>query len=121
MKKLVMIAALCGSVALAGCATSGVTPAPSPVITTGNANVDATIAAAEAAAVKACGFLPTAQTITGILSTFVPATSVPITIGNQVASMICNAVAPKASAKRRRLSAQPMVNGVPIEGAFVGK
>lgn len=120
MKNLFIVAALCGSVALAGCASTGVTPVPGPrPITTGNINIGATISAAEAAAVKACGFLPTEQTITSILATFVPSTAVPISIGNQIASMICNAVVPKASS-RRRLS-MPIVNGVRIQGSFVSK
>ena len=116
MKKLFLIAALCGTVALAGCASTGTKPVP---VVAGNINIGATISAAEAAAVKVCGFLPTEQTITSILATFVPQTAVPISIGNQIANMICNAVAPKASS-RRRLSV-PSVNGVRIEGAFVSK
>ena len=118
MKKLFFIAALCGTAALAGCASTGTKPAP---ITTGKINIDATITAAQSAAVKACGFLPTAETITGILATFVPQTAVPIAIGSQVAGLICNAIAPSKASGRRRASAYPIVNGVRVEGSFVNK
>lgn len=118
MKKFLTVSALIGTLALAGCGTMGTTGGTTPpVISTGDPTLDAQIQAAQAAAVKACGFLPTVTTITGILSTFVPGAAGPVAIGTQVAQAICDAVAPKASAKRKLGS--PTVNGVRIEGIFV--
>lgn len=123
MKKLLIVSVLMSTVALAGCAstigTSTGTTTPPP-ISTGDATLDAEIQAAQAAAVKACGFLPTVSTITGILSTFVPATTGPVAIGTSIAQAICNAITPKATAKRKLgpVSA-PQVNGVPVEGIYV--
>lgn len=119
MKKIASVVALIAAVSLAGCGTTGlITPGPtSTPISSGNATVDAVVAAT----VKACGFLPTVQTAASVLSTFVPGASVGVGIANAVAKAICDAVAPaKASGRRSmRAGASPVVNGVPIEGRFV--
>lgn len=118
MKRFGTILALVAAVGLAGCGTTGlVTPTPSSTpISSGNATVDAVVAAT----VKACGFLPTVQTAAGVLSTFVPAAGVGVGIANAVANAICQAVVPAKAARRSlRAGEGPVVNGVPIEGRFV--
>lgn len=59
-----------------------------------------------------CGFVPTAETVLGLLATGRPELSAAVGI----AHAICNAVAP--GGRRARSLQRPVVAGVPIEGEF---
>jgi len=69
------------------------------------------IADAQAAAVKACSFLPTANTVANIIAAGSPA----LGTASAIADAICAAIAPKAGAGAGR----PTVAGVPIDGQRV--
>lgn len=69
------------------------------------------IADAQAAAVKACSFLPTANTVANIIAAGSPALNTASAIGDA----ICAAIAPKAGVG----AGKPTVVGVPIEGQRV--
>lgn len=97
MKKLLLAAALSTSIALGGCASGG---------STGN------VSSIQQAAVLACGFLPTAQTVADILA----AGNSLISTVSAVAQAICAAVGTKGV---RKGGAAPTVNGVVIHGKFV--
>lgn len=106
MMKAFTIGLLSGAIALSGCGTTGgITPITIPIA----------IADVQNAAVTACGFLPTATTITSILAVNDPA----LTTAVAVAQAICAAVAaaPKAGAKRGL--AKPSIDGVIISGTFI--
>ena len=100
MKKLVISAAF--ALTLASCAT---TPT--------NSN----IAQIQQAAVNICKFLPTAQTVAGIL---ISSSSMVLATANAVASAICSAVTtnPLADGPGAK-NYKPHVNGVPVKGKFV--
>lgn len=119
MRKIITATLMLAALALGGCATSGTLPSTgttAPPTSTGNATVDAV----QSAVVKACGFLPTATTVSGILSTFVPGAAPVTAIVSQIATSICAAVAPpRASARRKASSGPPTVRGVTVEGRFV--
>lgn len=83
---------------LAACSTTGTLTAP-------------TAASIQAAAVAACGFLPTASTVANLLTT-----NANVQSAEAVAAMICNAVVAKGG---RLGGAAPSVNGVAIHGQFV--
>lgn len=69
------------------------------------------IADAQAAAVKVCSFLPTANTVANIIATGSPALNTASAIGDA----ICAAIAPKAGTD----AGKPTVAGVPVEGQRV--
>lgn len=72
------------------------------------------VAAVQKLTVAICGFLPTAITVTNILSINIPGDA------GDIASSICDAVAPKKAAARARGGAAAVyLNGVRIEGKFV--
>lgn len=98
---------LASTLALAGCAgglTNPFTGAP------------VTAAQVQAAAVAACGFLPTATTVAGLLTT-----SAAVQSASQIAGLICSAITPVTQGGARLGGALPTVNGVVIHGKFVGK
>lgn len=107
MRKLLIAAALsCG---LAGCATTSGTP-----------SID--VGQVQQAAIAACGFLPTVETVVGIIATFATggAAAPVVATAEGVAEAICSAVVPKAAARRGGApAAPPAVNGVVIHGQFV--
>ncbi|HEX8838214.1 MAG TPA: hypothetical protein VF748_14830 [Candidatus Acidoferrum sp.] len=77
---------------------------------------------AQNAAVAVCQFLPTAETVAGIIATGNPA----LATATAIANAICGAVSPKAvpgnvSVRRliNRSGAVPTVSGVPIYGQFI--
>lgn len=112
MKRLVMFAALAGSVSLGSCAGTSVTPA----------TIQSAVAQVQQAAVVACGFLPTAATVSGILTTLVPGAGAVDQMVISAAQQICAAVASLAPGKasaRLRAAAPPTVNGVPVHGRWV--
>lgn len=70
-----------------------------------------TIADAQAVAVAACSFLPTASTVANIIAAGSPQLNTATAVGNA----ICAAVAPKAGTS----AGKPTVAGVPVEGQRV--
>lgn len=120
-KKLLILSVLGATLALGACSGVPVVVAPGgtttpPTSVTGDPTTDAILAAT----VKACGFLPTVSTVTGIIASFVPGGAPVNSLVTSIASSICNAVAPKASAMRRgAVLTPPIVNGVIIEGRFI--
>jgi hypothetical protein len=85
------------------------------------------VAKIQAAAVKICGFLPMAETVAQILGTANPA----VFTVSSVANSICKAVTktpmptPIAASLMSGAKEAPQtygtVNGVPVQGVFVGK
>lgn len=73
--------------------------------------------AVQNAAVAACGFLPTAATVSGIISAATGGVGgAALQTAEQVAAAICAAVLPTKSGKLR---GTPMVNGVAVHGRWV--
>ena len=100
-------AALAMALALSACAGGNLVL---PNLTGGTVTI--TPAQVQNAAVQACGFLPTAATVAGLITA-----SPYLATASAVAGAICAAVAPaKAGGKLR---GAPMVNGVAIHGKFV--
>ena len=90
----------------------------------GTGSLDSQVKDVQAAAVKACGFLPTASSVAAILSAGNPA----VTGVTAVATAICAAVTKvcaavtKVAPQARGLEQEcPRVNGVCVEGEFVPK
>lgn len=105
MRKVIALAA---ALALGGCAsTGGVTPAPT--------DISAEISQVQKIAAQVCSFVPTIETVSGLITVFVPAAGVPTSIAGQIADAICAAVAPKAMLAGSRA----VVRGVPISGKYV--
>jgi|SRR5579864_2665767 len=108
MTRLLATCAIAGSLLLGNCAGTGVTPA----------TIQSAVTAVQQAAVTACGFLPTAATVSGILATLVPGAAAIEQLIASTAQQICAAVAPvRTSAKLKAVA--PTVNGVPVHGRFV--
>ena len=103
MRKLFMSGVF--ALSLAGCSTLG----------SGGAPVDLAgfIAQVQATTSAVCAFLPTAETVAGIIATGNPI----VTTAGAVANAICAAVAPAKAGKLR--AAQPTVAGVAIHGRFI--
>ena len=79
-------------------------------------NVNTTVAEVQTIARAVCSFVPTAATVSSLLSQWIPGLST----AQSIATSICNAVAPAGvPAARRARSAPPVVAGVPIHGRFV--
>ncbi len=98
---------LCTALSLGGCATTG---GVSPT------DIASAVAAVQSATVTACGFLPTAATVSGILASLIPGASAIEQEIASVAGSICAAVMPAKNL--RRLGART-VRGVVIHGRFV--
>lgn len=115
---LPIIVVIIGGAALAGCASVGTTPTP-PIVTTGNASIDAFAAKVQDATIAACRFKPTVDTVAGI---FLSGNPIYTTVSG-IVNAICDAVSPPlvASVKRRgpASSTPPTVAGVVIEGQFI--
>jgi hypothetical protein len=98
------------ALALSSCVTTGIDP-------------NATIAAVQNAAIVACQFAPTAETVAALIA----ANNATVTTASAVAAAICAAVAPataptKLGAQLRlrlRTTGGAVVNGVMIQGRFV--
>jgi|SRR5665213_476471 len=102
MKNFLRVLPIVGTLLVGGCG-----------VTNPFTGVPVTAADVQAAAVAACGFLPTASTVANIIAAGNPAVATVSTI----AAAICSAV---VGAKGRRLGgAVPNVNGVPVHGRFV--
>lgn len=117
-KKLAVIGALSATLMLGACAGTSTTTPPAG----GGSTVDPTVQAIQDAAVKACGFLPAISTVSAIITSFIPGAGATNALVTQVASSICNAVAPKNQSSLRR-AGPPVVqtpNGpVTVNGQFV--
>lgn len=111
MRRLLLVTALSGALALGGCKTIGGTDVTDQTVSTAINTVQQT-------ALRICGFLPAVETVASILGTFVSSTQPIITIANTIANGICNAVKPAASGKRR-LGGAATYNGIAINGQFV--
>jgi hypothetical protein len=110
MKKALLFSTLAGSLLLGSCAGTGVTPG----------TIQSAVTAVQQAAVSACGFLPTAATVSGILATLVPGVAAIEQLIASTAQQICAAVAPvKVAGRLRASTAAPTVNGVTVHGRFV--
>ncbi len=108
MKKFLLSTALASALALGGCATTAGNPP-----TTSDP-----LAQAQQIAVAVCGFLPTIQTVQSIIVAGAYPAGIPISeLANLVGNSICTAV----MARSARAGAVPTVNGVPVQGRFVGK
>jgi len=70
-------------------------------------------------AVQTCGYLPAADTVTGLLATFVPGAGVVTTIASQVAHLICKTVTSKGARRGAIAGHVPVVRGVAIHGHFI--
>ncbi len=111
MKKFLLSAAVVGSLALGGCATTG--PGGAPLTPADQ------IAQAQQVAVALCGYLPVYQTVQDIIVAGAYPVGMPAA---QLANVIGNAICVAVTAKSARLrGAVPTVNGVPIQGQWVGK
>lgn len=109
MKRFLAILSLAGLLSVAGCAT---TPNSGGGTSTG---IDpAVIAQIQATATRVCGFLPTAQTVAGIIGTLT-GTGPVVGIVGDVAQAICTAVTKKGL----RAGQKPVLRGIRIEGRFV--
>lgn len=109
MRKTVI--ALSFATALGGC-TSGIGGGT----TTIDPNIQAQV---QQAAASICGFVPTIGTIASIIGTFSNVGPI-VSIVNEVATSICNAVAPPPTTRMMlRRGTQPMVNGIPVQGYFL--
>ena len=102
---IIRVLPLLGTLLVAGCG-SFTNPFNGQTVTITPADV-------QAAAVQACGFLPTAATVAGILTA-----SPYLATATAVASAICAAVTPTKSASKLG-AAVPMVNGVVVHGKWV--
>jgi hypothetical protein len=117
LKIISLSAILAAGLALGACSTTLPSPGGGAVVpptTTGDKTTDSVIAAT----VKACGFLPTVATVTGIVASFVPGGAPVNSLVTSIAQSICNAVAPPKMGARRGGHA-PMVGDVLVEGRFV--
>lgn len=113
MKKFFVALVLAGAMSLGACATTPGTPS----------STDPTVAAVQDAAAKACGFVPSISTITGIIAAFFPGGAPINTLVTSVANAICNAIVPPAGNSLRRGPVAganaPTVAGVKVEGYFI--
>jgi hypothetical protein len=108
MRKLIASSLL--ALSLTACQTTSSNP---PASLTVNAVVGVLPAQVQQAAVQACGYLPTAQTVAQLVAAF-GGPNLPGVV-TDVANEICAAVTKKSFVPGRRLA----VHGVPIRGRFV--
>lgn len=112
MRKI--ITAIIASLSIAGCASfPNGTPLPAP----GGTDPGAIVTQVQTIAQQACRFVPTAETVIGLISTFT-GTSPFATAASQIADAICAAVN-RAGVSRSGKRIVPRVNGVSIRGRFV--
>lgn len=108
MTSKIMVLAICGALSLAGCAST----APDGTTTTPASQVTDVINKAQQVATQICGFVPTINTITNILSLGNPT----LTTATSIAQAVCSAVTQRSA---RRNAPRPNVQGVIVEGHFV--
>lgn len=102
-RQMILAAPVAAALSLGGCASTGGGLDP------------AFVDQVRAAATAACGFLPTAETVLGIIGTISGTGPIAATVSG-IANAICQAVTAKAGA---RAGSPPMVNGIIIHGRFV--
>ncbi len=102
MKKLMLAAMLSGTMLLGGCATLS-TPG----------GRDDFIKQVQAITAQACGFIPIASTIVGIVA------AGQFVVAFDVANAICAAIVAQPRTAGARQARTPTVNGVPVRGSFV--
>lgn len=94
IRSLFAAAALLCALAVAGCQTTGTagvsTPGSTPIVVD-TTKLPAVVAQAQARVVQACGFLPTARTVAGIIATFRPSTQASIDLVETVVAGVCAA------------------------------
>ena len=114
------------ALALAACSTNNTSTTPTPVTPTGNAVSD-TILQVQQQAKDICGFLPALSTVTGLVGGLTGQSNAATQI-NQIATTICQVVAPKPGTVRpgagpsirdRANGVYGTVDGVQIKGQFV--
>lgn len=98
MKKFVILAAL----ALGACSQAQ------------QQQVQTIVSQAQADTVQVCGYLPTVETVSGILAVGNPL----LATGEAIANAICAALTPKGAIARPGVTV-PYVAGVPVHGKFV--
>jgi predicted small secreted protein len=103
MKRLFVPAIVAASLSLAGCATTG-----------GAIDITSLISEVQAGTNAACAFVPTAETVAGIISAGNPIVST----ASAIINAICAAVAPTKAGALRRAGAPPTVAGVVVHGKF---
>lgn len=109
------IRCIAAAAALSGLTACASAPGTSVINSIPGIGVDpAVIAQIQTAATGICGFLPTVETVAGIITTFTGGGAA-IGIGSQVADAICKAVTSKGA----RRGVRPSVRGVVIEGNFI--
>lgn len=101
MRKLMLSATT--ALFLSGCATTG----------TGGLDIPGVIAQVQSITASVCMFIPTAETVAGILAAGNPI----LGTATAVADAICAAVTKKGA--RLGVGAAPTVAGVPIHGTFL--
>lgn len=109
IKKFLASASVVAALALGACDTTGGVVPPTSTTNT-------LISQIQAGAATACSFVPTVETVTGIVSSFISGGSAINSMASAVVNAICGAVTPKAGAKRR--GGAPVVNGVRVQGYF---
>lgn len=126
LRHLLSLGAILGmGIALAACGTTSGLPASGntspPVASTPDPLGSTTVNDIQNGVARACGFIPTVQTIQGIAASFFSSGAVINSIVSSVENSICNAVKPSASLKSagRLGSGPPNVRGVPVEGYFI--
>jgi len=117
-RKILTVVTALAAIGLGACATTS--PLPSGTIPilppTGNVQIDTVVSQVQSFAIQACGFEPAAETVTGILATFVPGAAPINSIITQISKGICAAVTKKGF---RRGSTAPTYRGVSITGQRV--
>ncbi len=112
MRKFLISSALAGSLVLSGCATMGTSPS-------GGGLTPEQIAQIQQTATTLCAFLPTFQTVQDIVVAGAYPPGIPIA---QLANLVGNSICAAVTARSVRLgSTLPKVNGVVVQGSFVGR
>ena len=117
--RLLMMVPVMAALALSGCAT---TPGGTPTVPALPQNVTDTVVAIKDAVKTACGYEPTVDTITSILSGIgVPYVGMVSTVANQVCSVVTKFGARRGGA--RAMTVRHSVTGTPttvvVRGKFV--
>jgi hypothetical protein len=70
-------------------------------------------------AMTACSFLPTAETVTQLITVGNIQATAGLTLGSTIASDICKAVSSTPAPSSLKKATIPSINGIPINGIFV--
>jgi hypothetical protein len=120
LRKILTIVVAAAAISLGACAHNGLPQpgaGPAPILApTGNPKFDAVVSEVQNYTAQACGYQPTAATITGILATFIPGAAPINSLVTQITTGICAAVTKKGF---RRGGPAPSYRGVKIQGTRV--